>query len=85
MVLLVVIVILWNFPQVEDMAEIRWFRIAIATLIGLAILAAASFWQAQQNPINDTDIDLSVPGCIVTFAPNGSSEVIKFGDTRCPK
>jgi hypothetical protein len=79
------IVILWNFPQVEDMAEIRWFRIAIAALIGLAILAAASFWQAQQNPINDTDIDLSVPGCIVTFAPNGSSEVIKFGDTRCPK
>jgi hypothetical protein len=78
-------VILWNFPQVEDMAEIRWFRIAIAALIGLAILAAASFWQAQQNPINDTDIDLSVPGCIVTFAPNGSSEVIKFSDTRCPK
>ena len=77
--------IISNFPQVEDMTEIRWFRIAIAALIGLAILAAASFWQAQQNPINDTDIDLSVPGCIVTFAPDGSSEVVPFGDPRCPK
>jgi hypothetical protein len=78
-------VIISNFPQVEDMAEIRWFRIAIAALIGLAILAAASFWQAQQNPINDTDIDLSVPGCVVTFAPDGASEVVPFGDPRCPK
>lgn len=45
------------------MAEIRWFRIAIAALIGSAILAAATFWQAQNNPINNTDIDLVVPGC----------------------
>lgn len=67
------------------MAEIRWIRVAIAALIGLAILAAVTFWQAQNNPINDTDIDLSVPGCSVKFAPDGSSEVIPFGDPRCPK
>jgi hypothetical protein len=54
-------------------------------LIGLAILAAVTYWQAQNNPVNDTDIDLSVPGCIVTFAPDGSSEVVPFGDPRCPK
>ena len=53
------------------MAEIRWVRIAIAALIGLAILAAVTYWQAQQNPINDVSIDLSVPGCIVKFAPDG--------------
>lgn len=51
----------------------------------LAVLAAVTYWQAQQNPINDTAIDLSVPGCIANFAPDGSSEVIKFGDSRCPK
>ncbi len=67
------------------MADVRWIRVAIAALLGLAILAAASFWQAQQNPINDTDIDLIVPGCIVKFSPNGESEIIKFGDARCPK
>ena len=67
------------------MAEIRGFKIAIAAAIGLAILAAVSYWQVQQNPVNDTDIDLIVPGCIVNFAPDGSREVIKFGDPRCPK
>ena len=67
------------------MAEIRWVRIAIAALIGLAILAAVIYWQSQQNPINQVDIDLSVPGCIVKFAPDGSSEIVPFGDPRCPK
>jgi hypothetical protein len=67
------------------MAEIRWLRIAIAALLGLAILAAVTYWQAQNNPINATDIDLLVPGCVVTFSPNGESEIIKFGDPRCPK
>ena len=67
------------------MAQIRWIRVAIVAAIGLTILAAVTFWQAQNNPMNDTDIDLSVPGCIVKFAPDGSSEVIPFGDTRCPK
>jgi len=67
------------------MSEIRWIRVAITTLIGLAILAVVTYWQAQNNPINDTDIDLSVPGCIVKVAPNGSSEVIPFGDARCPQ
>ena len=67
------------------MAEIRWIRVAIAALIGLAILAAVTFWQAQNNPVNNVDVDLVVPGCVVTFAPDGSSEIIPFGDARCPK
>lgn len=67
------------------MAEIRWGRIAIAALTGLAILAALSFWQALQNPVNDVDVDLALKGCSVIFAPDGSYEVIKFGDARCPK
>ncbi len=83
--LLVAPMIIWSLVRVKNMAEIRWFRIAIATVIMLTILAAVIYWQAQQNPINDTAIDLSVPGCIVNFAPDGSSVVIKFGDLRCPK
>ena len=67
------------------MAEIRWIRVAIAALSGLAILAAVTFWQAQNNPVNNVDVDLVVPGCVVTFAPDGSSEIIPFGDARCPK
>jgi hypothetical protein len=65
------------------MTEIRWFRIAIAAAIGLAILAAVTFWQAQHNPVNN--VDLVVPGCVVNFAPDGSSEIIPFGDSRCPQ
>ena len=53
------------------MAEIRWTRVLIAFLVGSAILAAVTYWQAQQNPINATDIELIVPGCIVKFAPDG--------------
>jgi ABC-type Fe3+-siderophore transport system permease subunit len=65
------------------MAEIRWFRVAIAAAIGLAILAAVTYWQAQQNPLNDVDIDLAMKGCAVVYAPDGSYEVIPFGDPRC--
>ena len=67
------------------MAEIRWFRIAIAAAIGLAILAAVTFWQAQNNPVNNVDVELALQGCIIQFLPDGSSEVIPFGDARCPK
>ena len=67
------------------MAQIRWIRVTIATVIIVSILAVATYLQAKNNPVSDTDIDLSVPGCIVKFAPDGSSEVIPFGDTRCPK
>ena len=67
------------------MAEIRWTRVAIAAAILLAVIAAIVYWQVQNNPVNATDIDLSVLGCIVNFAPDGSSEVIPFGDVRCPK
>lgn len=67
------------------MIQIRWLRIAIAALIGLVILAIATYWQAQQNPVNDVDIDLALQGCSVIFAPDGSYEVVKFGDPRCPQ
>jgi len=67
------------------MAEIRWFRIAIAALIGLAILAIVTFWQVKNNAANNVDVDLALKGCSVIFAPDGSYEVIKFGDPRCPK
>ena len=67
------------------MAQIRWIRVTIATVIIVSILAVATYLQAKNNPVSDTDIDLSVPGCIVKFAPDGSSEVIPFGDVRCPK
>ncbi len=67
------------------MAEIRWFRVAIAALIGLLILAAVSFWQAKSDPVNNVDVDLALQGCIVQFAPNGDMKVIPFDDPRCPK
>jgi len=67
------------------MAEIRWGRIAIAAFIGLAILAISTYWQAQNSPVNDVDIDLALQGCAVVYAPNGSYEVIPFGDPRCVK
>lgn len=67
------------------MIQIRWLRIAIAAAIGLAILAAVSFWQAQNNPVNNVDVDLALQGCAVVYAPDGSYEVIPFDDARCPK
>ena len=65
------------------MTEIRWGRIAIAAVIMLAILAALSFWQAKNNAVNDVDVDLALQGCAVVYSPNGSYEVIPFGDPRC--
>ena len=67
------------------MAEIRWFRVIIAFLIGSAILAAVTYWQAQNNPLSKINIDLALQGCAVNFSPDGSSEVIPFGDPRCPR
>ena len=64
--------------------QINWAKIAIASLIGLAILASVTYWQAQNNPVNDVDVDLALQGCIVKFAPDGTSEIIPFGDKRCP-
>ena len=66
------------------MAEIRWIRVAITTVIMLAVLAAVTYWQAQNNPINATEIALNVPGCTVKWAHDGSRDVIHFGAPRCP-
>ncbi len=65
--------------------KLRWIRVAIATVILVAIFAAVTYWQAQNNSVNATDIDLMMQGCSVIFAPDGSSEIIKFGDVRCTK
>ncbi len=39
------------------MAQIRWIRVAIAAVILVAILAAVTYWQAQNNPVNNVDVD----------------------------
>jgi len=44
-----------------------------------------NYWKAQNDPLNKIDIDLALQGCVVNFSPDGSSEVIPFGDKRCPK
>ena len=67
------------------MAEIRWTRVAISALLMLAIFAAVTYWQAQNNPVSNVDVDFALQGCIVQFAPNGDMTVIPFGDPRCPK
>ena len=46
---------------------------------------ATPYFTAKSDPLNNaTNIDLFVPGCIVRFMPDGSREIIKFGDSRCP-
>jgi hypothetical protein len=65
--------------------QINWLKVLIATAIGLAMIAAFTFWQAQNDPLNSVDVDLALQGCIVKFAPNGEMTVIPFGDARCPK
>ena len=67
------------------MAEIRWVRVIIAFLICAAILLGFKYWEAQNDPLSKIDIDLALQGCAVNFSPDGSSEIIKFGDARCPK
>jgi len=62
--------------------QTNWLKIFLAVAIGLAILAAVSYWQAQQNL---DEIMIAPQGCIVRFAPDGSSEIIPFGDKRCPQ
>jgi len=61
--------------------QINWLKIFIAIAIGLALLAAATFWQAQQNL---DEVEIAPQGCIVRFSPDGAMEVIPFGDKRCP-
>ena len=65
--------------------NINWLKVLAAVVIGLAAIAALTYWQAQQNPLNDVDVDLGLQGCIVQFAPNGDMTVIPFNDPRCPK
>jgi len=61
--------------------QVNWLKIFLAIAIGLALLAAVSFWQMQNKTI---DVEEIAPGCIVRFLPSGESEIIPFGDSRCP-
>ena len=45
-------------------------------------IAAVSYWHIQDA--KQIDIEQIAPGCIVRFAPDGASEIIPFGDPRCP-
>jgi len=62
--------------------QTNWLKIFLATAIGLALLAAVSYWQIQDKQI---DVEAIAPGCIVRFFPSGESEIIPFGDKRCPQ
>jgi len=61
--------------------QTNWLKVIITALLGLAILAAVTFWQSQQNL---DEVAIAPLGCIVRFSPDGTSEIIKFGDSRCP-
>jgi hypothetical protein len=72
-------------PNLKHMnTQFNWLKVLIVSAIGLAMIAAFTFWQAQNAPLNSVDIDLALQGCTVQFAPNGEMTVIPFGDTRCP-
>jgi len=60
----------------------QWIRVILSTLFGLALIAAVTYWQIQDKQI---DVEEIAPGCIVRFSPDGSSEIIPFGDKRCPQ
>ena len=62
------------------MAEIRWVRVAIAAVILLIAIATGIYFYIQFQPT-----PIIFEGCAVNFSPDGTSEVIKFGDARCPK
>ena len=63
------------------MDTIRWFRVILSTVFILLGLAFGSYFYIQKY--HPTQITFE--GCAVNFAPDGSSEIIKFGDPRCPK
>lgn len=61
---------------------IRWIRVILSALFVVMAIAAVSYWYIQDA--NHIDIEQIAPGCIVRFAPDGASEIIPFGDPRCP-
>ena len=62
------------------MTEIRWIRVGIAIAIGFVIYLAASYIYIQSQATS-----ITLEGCAINFRPDGSSEIIKNGDVRCPK
>ena len=62
------------------MNTIRWFRVILSTVFILLGLAFGLYFYIQKHPT-----PIVFDGCAVNFSPDGASEVIKFGDVRCPK
>jgi len=63
-----------------------WQVIAISVVFFFVVSFAIAYFTAKNDPLNNaTDIDLFLEGCSFIFKPDGSYEVIKFGDARCPQ
>jgi hypothetical protein len=62
------------------MNTIRWFRVILSVVFILLGLAFGSYFYIKEHPT-----PIAFDGCAVNFSPDGSSEVILFGDPRCPK
>jgi hypothetical protein len=62
---------------------IRWIRVILSTLFVVLAIATVSYWQIRDA--NQIDVKDIAPGCIVRFAPDGTSKVIPFGDPECPQ
>jgi hypothetical protein len=61
-----------------------WQLIVIGVVFGLLLSMAIGYFAAKNDPLNNVDIDLFLEGCSVIFKPDGSYDVVKFGDPRCP-
>ena len=64
----------------ETFKTIRWLRVIFSVAIGLIAIAFLSFQYVKDAQKIGLDI-----GCIVRFSPDGTSEIIPFGDVRCPQ
>jgi hypothetical protein len=63
------------------MQTIRWIRVVFSTIfIVLGLVFGTYFYIKEHSPVIATFDD-----CAVVFTPDGSSENISFGDSRCPK
>ncbi|MBD2319953.1 hypothetical protein [Phormidium tenue] len=62
-----------------------WQVIAIGIVFFFAVSFAIAYFTAKNDPLNNVDIDLFLEGCSYIFKPDGSYDVVKFGDPRCPK
>ena len=62
---------------------VRWIRVILSALFVVMAIAAVSYWHIQDA--KQIDVGMIASGCIVRFAPDGTSEIIPFGDPKCPQ